>query len=334
MVAVLDTAHATASDASLPIDGRWTTRAFGMVIRGGFETLAFELTSGLTEDSMLEIDVVSTSHFDRAWTPRNAVRAGKVSWDDGGLCLTIDADPDLGYRVWTDGVGRYRVSSNGRRLTCAPGDLTMWEWQRFLLAQLLPLAAALRGYEVLHASAVQIGNRGVALVGNTGAGKTSLAINLVLQGAGFLADDVLVLERSNRGVRAHAGAPIAGIRHAEVDRLSQDARQSLGEEVGRNEKEVLYKLSRGAAAVPLGALYFIDRGSTTSSLAFEPVTDPRLLMSSTFNFVHRPPDRLAELLDICARIDATASVLRVVVPPEMDATGLATAIRRHAETIA
>ena len=57
------------------------------------------------------------------------------------------------------------------------------EWQRFLIAQVLPFAAALHGLEVLHASAVTVAGRALALLGPSGAGKTSLALALCRTGA-------------------------------------------------------------------------------------------------------------------------------------------------------
>jgi hypothetical protein len=208
----------------------------------------------------------------------------------------------------------------------------MWGWQRFLIGQVLPLAAAIRGYEILHASAVCIDGRAVAFLGDSAAGKTSLATNMLLEGADFLADDALALEARDGVVVAHPGPPIAAVRHAEVDRLSDAGRRSLGEPVGSNPKEVLFRVSRRASSVPLGAMYFIDRTSTEEVVRFEPIANAPLLISSTFNFVHRPPDGLANLLDTCALIDATVEVLRVTSPPAMGARALAQEIKRHVET--
>jgi hypothetical protein len=80
-------------------------------------------------------------------------------------------------------------------------------------------------------------------------------------------------------------------------------------------------------------MYFIDRTSPEPSVQFVPITDPLMIISSTFNFVHRPPANLAKLLDISARIAATAGVYRVMSPPEMGARALAQEIRGHAEAL-
>ena len=93
-------------------------------------------------------------------------------------------------------------------MACAPPDDEPWSWQRFLVGRILPWAAVLRGHEAFHASAVAVRGRAAAFVGATGAGKTSLAVQLVARGADFVTDDVLSLSREGDEIRAHAGAAI------------------------------------------------------------------------------------------------------------------------------
>jgi hypothetical protein len=107
----------------------------------------------------------------------------------------------------------------------------------------------------------------------------------------------------------------------------------LGEALASNPKEVLYRVSRHSAAVPLRAMYFIDRTSDQPQVQFAPISDPLLLLSSTFNFVHRPPAGLANLLDLSARIAATAGVFHVTCSPEVGARALAQEIKRHTEAL-
>jgi hypothetical protein len=303
-----------------------------MAISGEFKTQAFDLAVEPFDSSYVELEIVSTREFDRAWTPSDPTRKGTAELDDGTEFITIDFDPELGYRMWCMQAGRYRIDLTGERVVCAPGRLSMWRWQRFLIGQVLPLTAAVRGGETLHASAVCVGGKAIAFLGDSEAGKTSLATNMLLQGADFMADDALAIEAGDDHVVAHPGPPIAAVRHAEVDRLSQSSLQTLGVALGSNPKEVLFRVSRYADSVPLGALYFIDRTSPDRQVKFEPITNPLLLISSTFNFVHRPPEGLANLLDIAARIAATAGVFHVMSPADMGASALAREIKRHAET--
>ena len=124
------------------------------------------------------------------------------------------------------------------------------DWQRFLIAQVLPFAAALNGLEVLHASAVAFGDRALALIGASGAGKTSLALAACRLGAELIADDVLALERREDRLLAHPGAPLAGVAHAEAERLGPGLASSV--QLAVNERERLVETNprsgpRGAA---------------------------------------------------------------------------------------
>ena len=304
-----------------------------MAIAGEFKTKAFDLVSEPVDSPHVELEIVSTRQFDRAWTPSEPIRKGTAQLDDGTEFITIDFDAELGYRMWCEQAGRYLIDPSGKRVRCAPGRLGMWGWQRFLIGQVLPLTAAVRGCEMLHASAVCLGGKAVAFLGDSEAGKTSLATNMLLQGAEFLADDALAIEPAGNHVVAHPGPPIAAVRHAEVQRLSRASLRSLGVRLGSNPKEVLFRVSRYAGTVPLGAMYYIDRTSPDRDVRFEPITDPLLLISSTFNFVHRPPEGLANLLDVSARIAATTGVFHVISPPAMGASALSREIKRHAEAL-
>ena len=305
-----------------------------MAVAGEFKTKAFDLSATKSAGSDVELEIVSTRDFDRAWTPRDPIRKGTAELDDGTEFITIDFDAELGYRMWCEQAGRYLIDPSGDRVLCAPGRLPMWGWQRFLIGQVLPLTAAVRGYEMLHASAVSLDGRAIAFLGDSEAGKTSLATNMLLQGAEFLADDALAIEPGADYVRAHPGPPIAAVRHAEVQRLSRTSLQSLGVRLESNPKEVLFRVARYSGTVPLGAMYFIDRRSPHRDVKFEPITDPLLLISSTFNFVHRPPQGLANLLDMSSRIAASAGVFHVMSPPEMGAAALSAEIRLHAGALA
>jgi hypothetical protein len=304
-----------------------------MAIAGEFRTQAFDLAAKPADSSHVELEIVSTREFDRAWTPSDPIRKGTAELDDGTEFITIDFDPELGYRMWCERAGRYLIHPSGERVVCAPGRLAMWGWQRFLIGQVLPLTAAVRGHEMLHASAVCVNGRAVAFLGDSAAGKTSLATNMLLQGAEFMADDAVALEARDGHVLAHPGPPVAAVRHAEVDRLSRASRRSLGTKLASNPKEILFRISRYSGPAPLGAMYFIDRTSPDRHVKFEPISDPLLLISSTFNFVHRPPAGLANLLDVSARIAATSGVFHVMSPAEMGASALSQEIKRHAEAL-
>jgi hypothetical protein len=76
-----------------------------------------------------------------------------------------------------------------------------------LLTRVLALVAIARGFEALHAGAVETAAGAVAIAAPSGAGKSTLAAELVRRGHRLFADDVLVLEATAGRVRAHPASP-------------------------------------------------------------------------------------------------------------------------------
>lgn len=244
---------------------------------------------------------------------------------DGEVIFQIESAGGA-YRFHGPAYGCTVLSGDGTEVDGAPGEEGLAGWQRLLVAQVLPFAAALQGLEVLHAGAVVVDGIGVALSGPSGSGKTSLALALVRRGAELLADDVLAVERAGDGLLAHPGAPIAGIDLAEAERLGL---QGEGEQPGVLAVSAREKVARAALApgpVPLGALFLLDRRlEGPEEPSFEPEAEPRQLLASTFNLLLASPERLAGLLDICAQL-AARRVERVTFGSATDPDQLAAAI--------
>lgn len=243
---------------------------------------------------------------------------------DGTFAIRIEAHPDAGFQLSGPRYGRHVLSPDGRRLRCLPDDAKREDWQRFLVGQALPFAAALNGLEVLHASAVTVRRRALALLGPSGAGKTSLALALCRLGAGFLADDVIALERREEMLLAHPGTPAAGVAHSEFALIN--ASMAGTQTLAADERERLLRVPTDTAPAPLGAVLFLDRRADgPSSPRLEEVLDPRALLSSTFNFVLDDPERLERLLDVCA-LAARGPVQRVSYGPTVRSSTLAASV--------
>jgi hypothetical protein len=244
---------------------------------------------------------------------------------DGEVIFQIEA-AEKAYRFHGPAYGCTVLSEEGTVAQGAPGEEGFAGWQRLLVAQVIPFAAALQGLEVLHAGAVVVDGKGVALSGPSGSGKTSLALALQRRGAELLADDVLAVERVGDGLLAHPGAPISGIDLAEAERLGS---QGSGEQAGVlavNAREQVARAALVPGPVPLGALFLLDpKREGPEQPSFEAEGDPRQLLASTFNLLLASPERLAGLLDVCARL-AAGRVERVTFGPSTDPDELAAAI--------
>lgn len=64
---------------------------------------------------------------------------------------------------------------------------------------------------IVHGSAVAFGGRGVLILGTSGSGKSSLALQLIGRGGQLVADDQVRLERKGESLVAGAPQAIAGL---------------------------------------------------------------------------------------------------------------------------
>jgi hypothetical protein len=261
--------------------------------------------------------------------PRDAELVCDQREADDSVSFRIEFDRGAGYLIEGPAYGRHILAADGRHVVSMPGGRQAEVWQRLLIAQVLPFAALIRGLEVLHASAVVSERGALVFSGPSRAGKTTLALELCRRGASFLTDDVLALQSAEGRLLGHPGAPLAGMAHAEVRRL-----ESIGAPVGApviavNAREHLLRVRAAPAPAEVAALFFLERcGGEPGAIRFEPVSDPRVLLASTFNTVLRTPVRLRSLLELCA-VAATLRVERIWIGRETHVEQVADAIERR-----
>ncbi len=310
--------------------GRDTLRshAFGIAIDASFE--APGLPPGPARLPGTRLELATDAEIESRWQENEAEDLLQESFSEArtGPDRTIQRDRRGAFHLYARHFGRALITPSGDHVLCAPPAVAAWRWQRFLVGRVLPWAALLRGREVMHASAVRIGDRAVAIAAETGRGKTSLAARLVLRGAGFITDDVLALSYRGEEILAHPGAGIIALRPAERAALEPAERRRLGRVLGRSGKTYV-AVEREQRALRLGALYFLEPRAGSGPPRFEPGIDPRRLLASTFIASVDSKRRLVALLDLCARLQATIPIWRVAVDYGQGAAPLAEAIEAH-----
>jgi hypothetical protein len=270
---------------------------------------------------------LDAEELERRWAPvaGTAQRMRELN-AEGQTLLGVDFAEPAGYLLEAVDVARVLVSLKGDELLCDP-EQGKPDWAFILSAQALPLAATLRGFEVLHASGVVLDGGAVLFAGDPGAGKSSLAAALVREGAGLLGDDAIALKESEGTLFAHPGAGSLYLRPAERDRLSPEERESLGAATSFAGRQ-RYATPTSAAA-PLAALFLLERAE--GGAAIEPLArvDPFELLAATFNLSVRTPARLTRQLDLVAALAEGGRVHRLRIRPGDDATGSAAAVRSY-----
>lgn len=312
---------------------RWRTRAFGLELDLGFRAPGLPAdTAERGAAGATRVDLVYADSIDAAWPVEGSRRVGSMGPPERPV-MEVDEHHTAGYRITLYPYGRYLVSADGREVACAPPAVGWWYWQRLLIGQVLPTASALRGYELLHASAVAIDGRVVAFAGEPGLGKSSLALRLMLRGHPLTAEDVLAVEVRDGELMAEPGAAMLNVREQEHGLVDELQRKELGVTVGHSHGKVHIVAARDPHSRPLGVLYLLDRGGA-SDPTFE-ATDVRvgdLYANSFVTYVHRA-DRMIRQLDIAAALARTVPVFVLRVKPGVGAAELAAQVEDHVRSV-
>jgi hypothetical protein len=143
--------------------------------------------------------------------------------DNGNLWLALLKSGE-DYLAWFPDLCIFRIRPREMRIECTPIPGTPSSTiVHLLLDHAIPRFLSLQtGYLVLHASAVLMDGHAVAILGQSGQGKSTLATYLASNGSSLLTDDCLVLRQEES-----AGAWLAAPGYASV-RLWSDSSEALG----------------------------------------------------------------------------------------------------------
>jgi hypothetical protein len=244
------------------------------------------------------------------------------------MLRSVDVAEPAGYLLWARDFGSVLISPDGVELLCEP-DPANEDWAGIVSAQALPLAATLRGLEVLHASGVVLDGRAVLVTGPPGAGKSSLAAALVRAGGQLLSDDAVALALSDGRLIAHSGSMALQLRTAEHERLSAEDRAALGRPAGSIDGKHRYVSAGAPTAAPLGGVFLLERSAEEPAVERLGAVDPFELIASTFNLSVRTPERLRRQLDVVSAIASGGLAHRLRVQPGVDASRLAAIVQEH-----
>ncbi|MGN6586621.1 MAG: hypothetical protein ACTHKT_04000 [Solirubrobacterales bacterium] len=223
---------------------------FGLGLRSSFPLP--RLAAGEATLPVLELDLVSGEELERWWSGAASPSAWRGRLRDGAeLSIAWGRDGDLLFGYGSE--ARYLLEAGGERMLCAATRIDSLGWQRVLLSRVLPVVAIARGYEALHAAAVETPAGVVAISGASGAGKSTLAAELLRRGHRLFSDDVLVIGSDGERVLAHPGGP-----HLSLD---PGCERDLGVEVLGELGGKLWALTAEAATAPapVAAVVLLER---------------------------------------------------------------------------
>ncbi|MEE4205953.1 MAG: hypothetical protein V2I39_06670 [Erythrobacter sp.] len=220
-----------------------------------------------------------------------------------------------------DGLARFRIDPVAKEITIfdikpetGPDDL-----EHLLYDHVVPRIFAEEGAVVLHASAVEIGGRLAVFLGNTGAGKSTLAASLHTAGHLLLGDDAVIV--SVREGRFYGSAVYPTLRLF-PDTIAEVLGGSVETSPMAHYSEKLRvslasHAHRAAGSFPLGALFFIGGGSDTPEPRAEelgPSAACMALVEQSFALDPKDPDKAAARLGKLSRLAAAVPAHRLIYP--------------------
>ena len=151
--------------------------AYGVSIRSAILLpLPLELTRGLFEVRILE----------RSAPIRKSIRKKIEMQQPLFSAFDVGSLSEGSNYVGLRNVGECLVSKNGRQISCyRSSEANAESFNVYLLGQALSFALVKNGIEPLHATAVVVEGRAVALLGYCGFGKSTLAAEFLRQGIGY-----------------------------------------------------------------------------------------------------------------------------------------------------
>ena len=213
---------------------------------------------------------------------------------------------DLGVWIAKDGLEAVLVVRQDAESIRVGGALTIG-----LTSVIAGASLNLQKYVAIHANSVSLQNRAVAFVGTSGRGKSTLSTYCASQGAGFITDDVLVVDREKL---VYPGNPRV--------KLYTHTAEALGL---KNPYQTEYKAFLEPSKIgsflhsqplPLGTIYLLEINNEDSNI-YSQVLSPseavfELLKHSYYASALVPHSR--DLLDTYTRLIKQVSVRRLFYP--------------------
>lgn len=210
----------------------------------------------------------------------------------------------------------FHLSSDLNVLRCAPATGENRAWERVLMDTIFWTVSLLRGFELVHASAVRTPAGLVCFIAPSGGGKTALAAECIRRGATLFSDDILALDGSADAVVAYPGPPLMNLSGAMS--LSDVGNATL---LDRFDDEQWVELdARSQDPQPVAAVVLAERVGgipVCSKLPASTIT----LLPHLITFPHLR-HRARRQFELAGALAATSAVLRLTADPSAPASRL------------
>jgi hypothetical protein len=182
--------------------------------------------------------------------------------DEPHVCVGGDKN-----HIWLEFLGIVRFSAqNGTRLGVSPLiELEASQLSKYILGGGLDLILRQRGYVLLHASAVMVGNSAVAFVGKSTAGKSTMAAAMCARGHRLLADDRVAIAMDGAEPNLLPAFPYMYLCHGTIDAIAGRRSETMPSFASEGKEVVDFCKSFEDRGVPLRIVYILDDSDAIKS---------------------------------------------------------------------
>lgn len=224
------------------------------------------------------------------------------------------------YRLrYGDGT-EFRVDAAGTRVACTwPAELTLEDAATYLLGSICGFVLRLRGIPALHASAVALGDRAVAICGPAGAGKSTTAAAFAARGRPVLADDVVPLLERTDGIHVQPAYPHLRLWPDVLPALGTGDLPPLTPNWDKRFRDLHADGAFHADPLPLGAVYLLGGRETEDAPRLEPVPAAEAVLQLVGSvYMGYLPDPAARARDLSVLGGVARAVPVVLAIPHAD----------------
>jgi hypothetical protein len=222
-------------------------------------------------------------------------------------------------------VGEFLVAADGRRIACRPAAQCSAEsFQVYMLGQALSFALVKQRIEPLHATVVEIDGQGIAFLGGSAFGKSTIAASFLEAGYRLVTDDLLVLQESGGTITAYPGPPRIKLF---PDMAARFLDRSAGVQMNADTGKLIVPLDERQTCthpVPIRAMYVLaspveschQRTVTIETLSFRESFIE--LVKGTFNRRLGGAPRMERQFTVTARLADAFPIRRLAYPRQIE----------------
>ena len=305
--------RATCDGASEPDGPRWRLNAFGLGIEADFPIAgATDQPVGAAADTGLTLRRASRAELEPLAAQARMLRYLQT-FDGCHYAMLEGGSGDVLFDYGPRAL--FHLTDDGLLLRCAAADEPDRSWERVLLDTVLWTASLLRGFELMHASAVATTAGVVAFAARSGGGKSSLAAEFIRRGGRLFCDDIIALDDAHSDVVAHPGPPLMNLPRTEsLEHAEVIAR--FGDEQWVRVRSASHSVQRIAAVV------LIDRRKAAPTCCSAIDATSLTLLPHAIGFPHLDA-RARRRFELFGALAATARVVQLSADPDVPTAELA-----------